>query len=127
MGEQYTLAEKLEQRERELALLLRLDRIRDQTVDIHQFVGQSVNALIETVDAQLCVFGLVGEQARRIVPAVVHDRLEILSELGQGVLQSASSTSANMFLLDPHIDRSYNKPVPFSGSLSQHIEEGYDI
>ena len=89
MGERYTLAERLEQREREIALLLRLDRIRDQTLDINQIVSQSVNALIEAVDAHLCVVGLVGEQDRRIVPAVVYDRLEVLSELGQGALQSA--------------------------------------
>ena len=89
MDEQYTLAERLEQRERELALLLRLDRIRDQTLDTGQFMERSVNALIEAIDVHLCAVGLMSEEAGRIAPAIVYDRFEALSELGQAVVQSA--------------------------------------
>jgi adenylate cyclase len=105
MGECSTLAERLEQRERELALLLRLDRIRDQTLDVGRFVGQSVNALIEAVDTHLCVLGLVrAESSPSIVPAVVYDRLGALSGLGsepiQDALERALSSSA-VTRLDP--------------------------
>ena len=69
-----SLAERLKQRERELALLLRLDRIRDQTLDIKQFVTQAASALIEAVDAHLCIVGLVQAEAQYVVPLAYNIR-----------------------------------------------------
>ena len=50
MDERDTLAEQLEQRERELALLLRLDRVRDETLDLNRFMTLAANALVEAID-----------------------------------------------------------------------------
>jgi class 3 adenylate cyclase len=93
VDERQPLAAQLEQLEasaghpRELALLLRLDRIRDQTLDANRFADQACKALIEVVDAELCIFGLYEEEVNRAVPRAIHDALHTLPELGQEVVQ----------------------------------------
>jgi adenylate cyclase len=99
MGEQSTLAARLEQRERELALLLRLDRIRDQTLDTHRFVSQAAYALIEAVDAHLCIVGLAREDADRVILAFVHDRLQVLSGLGQETVQEVLEKAKSLDMI----------------------------
>jgi class 3 adenylate cyclase len=105
----------LAQRERELALLLEMDRIRDQTVDVTQMLTQATEVLVQALDLDVCLVGLTDGETGTIELKTVSDRTQWLAggktEQVQKLLEQARALD-EMSLL--------SLPGPFS---SQDLQE----
>lgn len=78
------LRARLAQRERELALLLEMDRIRDQTVDVTLLLTQATEVLVQALGIELCFTGLTDGDTGEITLRSVSDRMHLLSRIGPG-------------------------------------------
>jgi class 3 adenylate cyclase len=76
-----TLNARLAQRERELSLLLEMDRIRDQTVDETRLLTRTTEVLVRALDIDLCFIGLTDAESGEIRLKSVSDRLQLLSKV----------------------------------------------
>lgn len=75
---------RLIQRERELALLLEMDRIRDQTVDVTRLLTQATEVLVQALDVDLCFTGLTDSETGEIELKSISDRMQLLSRVEPG-------------------------------------------
>ena len=96
---------RLAQRERELALLLEMDRIRDQTVDVTRLLTQATEVLVQALDVDLCFTGLTDVESGEIELKSVSDRMQLFSRVESGqiheLLEQARALD-QMSLLAPH-------------------------
>jgi len=74
---------QLEDRNRQLNAIYQVDRIRDRTTKVDQLVVQVADLLVETLDAELCMVGLVDEESGEVLLKAVDDRKGALPRLGQ--------------------------------------------
>jgi class 3 adenylate cyclase len=94
----------LVQRERELALLLEMDRIRDQTVDVTRLLTQATEVLVQACDIDLCFTGLTDVDSGEIELRSVSDRMQIMSKVEPGQIHDLLETArelSEMALLTP--------------------------
>jgi len=74
---------EVEEQNHQLDVIYRLDRIRDETQDTNRFLMQVADVLIDALDVDLCMVGLVEDDTNRLVPRSVNDRTGILRSLEQ--------------------------------------------
>ena len=75
---------RLAQRERELALLLEMDRIRDQTVDVTRMLTLATEVLVQALDLDVCLIGLTDGETGEVELKTVSDRMQLLSKMEPG-------------------------------------------
>jgi adenylate cyclase len=75
---------RLAQRERELALLLEMDRIRDRTVDATRLLTLATEVLVQALNVDLCLIGLTDADTGEIDLKSVSDRRQIFAQLETG-------------------------------------------
>jgi adenylate cyclase len=89
------LEARLVQCERELEAIYHIDRIRDRAMNINSFLMQVADVLVEAVNADLCLVGLVEEETAKVVLKTVSDRSGVLADVDhdaiQGMLEHAVS------------------------------------
>lgn len=105
-GEAFSvLNARLAQRERELALMLEMDRIRDQTVDVTRLLTQATEVLVQALDVDLCFTGLTDADSGEIELKSVSDRMQLLSSVGAGQVHDLlvrARALSEMAVLTPH-------------------------
>lgn len=98
-------------RNRQLEVIYHVDRFRDQTSDVHRFLTQVCDLLSGTLNADLCMLGLVDEESGRAALKAVSDRLNVLRSLEdngiQGLLDRAMALEG---LAELPIDGALVKP-----------------
>jgi class 3 adenylate cyclase/GTP-sensing pleiotropic transcriptional regulator CodY len=82
-----TRAKEIENRNRQLDVIYRVDRIRDETNDIGQFLVQVADVLTDALEADLCMMGLAQETDGRISLRAVNDRINVLRDLDHGNIE----------------------------------------
>jgi class 3 adenylate cyclase len=70
-----------------LALLLEMDRIRDQTVDVTRLLTQATEVLVQALDIDLCFTGLTDVESGEIELRCVSDRMQVLSKVTSGQIE----------------------------------------
>jgi len=88
-----TLKRKLGQKERELEIILAIDRIRDGTTDMQQLLSSTVEIVTSYLDADLCLMSLVEEESGELELKMVDDRQGIFGQLSQDALRKAAEQS----------------------------------
>jgi adenylate cyclase len=88
-----TLKRKLGQKEKELEIILAIDRIRDGTTDMQQLLSSTVEIVTSYLDADLCLMSLVEEESGELELKVVDDRQGIFGQLSQDALRKAAEQS----------------------------------
>ena len=66
------LREQVKQREEALALLMRLDQIRDQAIEPPQMLGQIIGAVVDAVDAELGILAVLDRDTGELHLKAVH-------------------------------------------------------
>jgi len=84
------LKRKLAQREKELEIILAIDRIRDGTRDMQGLLSSIVEIVTSYLDADLCLISLVGEESGEPELKMVDDRRGIFGQLSRDALQKAA-------------------------------------
>jgi adenylate cyclase len=96
---------RLAQRERELALVLEMDRIRDRTVDVTRLLTLATEVLVRALDVDLCVAGLTDVESGEIELKSVSDRMQLFARVERdqihGLLEQARMLD-KMAALAPH-------------------------
>jgi len=88
-----TLKRKLGQKEKELEIILAIDRIRDGTTDMQQLLSSTVEIVTSYLDADLCLMSLVEEETGELELKMVDDRQGIFGQLSQDALRKAAEQS----------------------------------
>jgi adenylate cyclase len=88
-----TLKRKLGQKEKELEIILAIDRIRDGTTDMQQLLSSTVEIVTSYLDADLCLMSLVEEESGELELKMVDDRQGIFGQLSQDALRKAAEQS----------------------------------
>ena len=73
--------QEIEERNRQLDAIYRVDRFRDSTNDTSRFLMQVADVLTDTLDAGLCMVGIVDQESGEIVLKAVSDRIGVLRGL----------------------------------------------
>jgi len=84
------LKRKLAQREKELEIILAIDRIRDGTRDMQGLLSSIVEIVTSYLDADLCLISLVGEESGEPELKMVDDRRGIFGQLSRDALRKAA-------------------------------------
>jgi class 3 adenylate cyclase len=95
-NESTTLRDQLIQKQRQLEIVLTIDRIRDQIIDVQQLLSVVANAVTNALQADLCLMSLVSEETERIGLRAVDDRTGTFGRLDREVLQAALSRVLQM-------------------------------
>jgi adenylate cyclase len=95
-----TRAKEIENRNRQLDVIYRVDRIRDETNDVGQFLVQVADVLTDALDVDLCLMGLVEETDERIALKAVNDRINVLRDLDHSDVEALLARA--MSLAAPH-------------------------
>ena len=82
-----TLEQKLAQKEKELELILAIDRIRDATTGIGKMLSAIINVVVEELEAELGLVGLVDEEAETVELKAIDDRVGVFRRLESAVVQ----------------------------------------
>jgi adenylate cyclase len=82
-----TLEQKLAQKEKELELILVIDRIRDATVEPHSMLSAIINVVVEELEADLGLVGLVDEGTGTVELKAVDDRVGGFRRLERAMVQ----------------------------------------
>ena len=85
-----TLKQKLAQKERELEIILAIDRIRDGTTEMQKLLSSIVQVVTHYLDADLCLMNLVREESGELELKVVDDRRGIFGQLSRDALWKAA-------------------------------------
>lgn len=85
-----TLKRKLAQKEKELEIILAIDRIRDGTTDLQELLSSIVEIVTSCLDADLCLISLVGEESGELELKMVDDRRGIFGQLSRDALRKAA-------------------------------------
>jgi class 3 adenylate cyclase len=88
-----TLKRKLAQKEKELEIILAIDRIRDGTTDMQQLLSSTVEIVTSYLDADLCLMSLMEEESGELELKMVDDRQGIFGQLSQETLRKAAEQS----------------------------------
>lgn len=73
--------QELERRNRQLAAIYRVDRIRDGTTEIKTLLIRVADVLAETLSADLCIIGLADKEDGQITVKAVNDRVKTFASL----------------------------------------------
>lgn len=87
---------RLRQRRRQLEAVYQVDRIRDETNDVQQFLSTVANAATNALRADLCLMSLVGEESGQIELRAIDDRSGIFGRLDRETLHAALARVMNM-------------------------------
>jgi adenylate cyclase len=85
-----TLKRKLAQKEKELEIILAIDRIRDGTTDMQELLSSIVQVVTDYLDADLCLMSLVKEKSGELELKMVDDRRGIFGQLSRDALRKAA-------------------------------------
>jgi GAF domain-containing protein len=85
-----TLKQKLAQKERELEIILAIDRIRDGTTEMQELLSSIVQVVTHYLDADLCLMSLVREESGELELKMVDDRRGIFGQLSRDALRKAA-------------------------------------
>jgi adenylate cyclase len=85
-----TLKRKLAQKEKELEIILAIDRIRDGTTDMQELLSSIVQVVTDYLDADLCLMSLVKEESGELELKMVDDRRGIFGQLSRDALRKAA-------------------------------------
>jgi len=86
----------LAQRRRQLEAVYQVDRIRDETNDVQQLLSAVANAVANSLQTDLCLMSLVGEESRQVELRAIDDRSGIFGRLDRGALQTALACAIEM-------------------------------
>ena len=86
----------LEQRRRQLEAIYQVDRIRDETNDVQQFLSAAANVATNALQADLCLMSLVSEETGQIELRAIDDRSGIFGRLDRETLHAAIARVMNM-------------------------------
>jgi adenylate cyclase len=81
---------KLAQKERELEIILAIDRIRDDTTDMQELLSSIVQVVTNYFDADLCLMSLVKEESEELELKMVDDRQGVFGQLSRDALRKAA-------------------------------------
>ncbi len=84
---------QLQHRNRELELIYKIDRIRDNTTDSQELLSAIVNAVATALDADLCLMGLVDESSGILELKALDDRLGVFGQLDQEAIRNTVEES----------------------------------
>jgi adenylate cyclase len=84
------LKRKLAQKERELEIILAIDRIRDDTMDMQELLSSIVQVVTNYFDADLCLMSLVKEESGELELKMVDDRQGVFGQLSRDALRKAA-------------------------------------
>jgi len=82
-----TLEQKLAQKEKELEIILAIDRIRDATVEPHSMLSAIINVVVGEMEADLGLVSWVDEETGALELKAVDDRVGVFRHLEQAVVQ----------------------------------------
>ncbi|HID65348.1 MAG TPA: GAF domain-containing protein [Anaerolineae bacterium] len=82
-----TLEQKLAQKEKELELILAIDRICDATADVGEMLSAVVEVVAGSLEADLGLASLVNEETGAVELQAVDDRAGVSGRLGQELVQ----------------------------------------
>jgi adenylate cyclase len=82
-----TLEQKLAQKEKELGLILAIDRIRDATTDIGEMLSAVVEAVANRLEVDLGLASLVNEETGAVELQAVADRSGVFGQLEHEMVQ----------------------------------------
>jgi adenylate cyclase len=88
-----TLKRKLTQKEKQLEIILAIDRIRDGTTDMQELLSSIVEIVTSYLDADLCLMSLMGEESGELELKMVDDREGIFGQLSRDALRKAAEQS----------------------------------
>jgi len=83
-------------KERQLAVVLALDRIRDGTTDVQRLLSAAANVVTDALRVDLCLMGLVGEETQEVGLRAVDDRRGIFRRLDRQMLHAVLSDVLEM-------------------------------
>ncbi len=84
------LKRKLTQKEKELEIILAIDRIRDGTPDMQKLLSSIAQVVTNYLDADLCLISLVGEESGKLELKMVDDRRGLFGQLSRDALRKAA-------------------------------------
>jgi GAF domain-containing protein len=84
------LKRKLAQKERELEIILAIDRIRDDTTDMQELLSSIVQVVTNYFDTDLCLMSLVKEESGELELKMVDDRQGVFGQLSRDALRKAA-------------------------------------
>ncbi|MBN1137807.1 MAG: GAF domain-containing protein [Anaerolineae bacterium] len=109
----------LEQCRRQLDVILKIDRIRDQATDVKQMLIRVVSVLADTLSVDWCAAGLPDEKSGKVVLKAVNDGINASSCLDQYDIQQA---------LDQALDLSDPSPIATPPSFAaNHLNSLFAI
>jgi class 3 adenylate cyclase len=82
-----TLEQKLAQKEKELEIILAIDRIRDVTVEPRSMLSAIINVVVEELEAGLGLVSLVDEETGAVELKAIDDRVGVFRRLERAVVQ----------------------------------------
>ena len=82
-----TLEQKLAQKEKELEIILAIDRIRDVTVESHSMLSAIINVVAEELEADLGLVSLVDEETGTVELKAIDDRMGVFRRLERRVVE----------------------------------------
>jgi adenylate cyclase len=82
-----TLEQKLAQKERELEIILAIDRIRDATVESHSMLSAIIHVVAEELEAGLGLMSLVDEETGTVELKVIDDRVGVFRRLERAMVE----------------------------------------
>ena len=82
-----TLEQKLAQKEKELEIILAIDRIRDVTVESHSMLSAIINVVAEELEAGLGLVSLVDEETGTVELKAIDDRMGVFRRLERRVVE----------------------------------------
>lgn len=91
-----TLRRKLAQKEKELEIILAIDRIRDGTTDMRELLSSIAETVTSYLDTDLCLISLVGEESGELELKMVDDRGGIFGQLSQDALRKVAEQSTTI-------------------------------
>jgi class 3 adenylate cyclase len=87
------LKRKLAQKEKELEIILTIDRVCDGTTDMQELLSSVVEIVTSCLEADLCLMSLVGEESGELELKMVDDRRGIFGQLSRDALRKAAEQS----------------------------------
>jgi nitrate/nitrite-specific signal transduction histidine kinase len=82
-----TLEQKLAQKEKELEIILAIDRIRDVTVESHSMLSAIINVVAEELEAGLGLVSLVDEETGTVELKAIDDRMGVFRRLERTMVE----------------------------------------
>ena len=86
----------LEERNRRLEAIYRIDRIRDQTTDVGKMLSSMAGVIAGATGADCCLLALVDEATGQVELKAVDDSMGLLPRLGRDCLQSVLQAALDL-------------------------------